>query len=192
MEALSNKAVLLLIDVQKGFDSPIWGKRNNPEAESNMSKLLTLWRQTFRPVIHIQHMSIEPDSPLSPGQPGNEFKDIALPFEGEHIEQKTVNSAFIGTNLEQYLRQRLYNTIVIVGLTTDHCVSTSTRMAGNLGFKTFVVADAAATFDRRAYDNQLFEAEKVHAVALASLHKEFATVIRTAAIIGSLETSAYF
>ena len=175
-------AALILIDVQNGFDDPYWGKRNNPNAESNMVKLLNHWRSEGRPVVHVRHMSVEPESPLRPGQKGNEFKDEAKPMENEHVEEKTVNSAFIGTNLEQYLRGNGIDTVVIAGLTTDHCVSTSTRMSGNLGFKTFVVADATATFNRTGYDGTKFSAEDVHAYALASLNEEFATVVVTADI----------
>ncbi len=182
MKHLLKDAALILIDVQNGFDDPYWGKRNNPNAESNIVKLLNRWRSERRPLVHVRHMSLEAESPLRPGQKGNEFKDLAMPMEGEHIEEKTVNSAFIGTTLEQYLRGKGIDTVVIAGLTTDHCVSTSTRMSGNLGFKTFVVADATATFNRTGYDGTEFTAEDVHAYALASLNEEFATVVLTADI----------
>jgi nicotinamidase-related amidase len=179
MVALPEKTALILIDVQKGFDAPFWGSRNNPYAESNMVRLLEAWRGTGRPIVHIRHMSVESESPLRPGQSGNDFKNEVAPLPGEHIEEKIVNSAFIGTGLEQYLRKNGLETLVIVGLTTDHCVSTSTRMAGNLGFQTYVVADATATFDRTAHDGRRFLADEVHAFALASLHDEFATVVST-------------
>lgn len=124
---------LIIIDVQKGFDDPRWGNRNNPQVEANISLLLDSWRRKNQPVVHIQHCSTEPDSPLRPDQPGNAFKPEALPLAGETRFKKTVNSAFIGTGLETYLRESKINDLVIVGLTTDHCVSTTTRMAGNLG-----------------------------------------------------------
>ena len=71
--------VLLIIDVQKGFDETFWGKRNNPNAEENIAKLLITWRETNRPVIHIQHLSLLPDSPLRSGYSGSEIKDIVKP-----------------------------------------------------------------------------------------------------------------
>ena len=178
-----NRAALVLIDVQKGFDLPYWGVRNNLEAESNIAKLLGFWREHGRPVVHVRHMSTEPESPLRPGQDGNEFKDMARPIANEHVEEKQVNSAFIGTTLEKYLREHDIDTVVIVGLTTDHCVSTSTRMSGNLGFKTYVVADATATFNRTGFDGTQYSADDVHAYALASLNEEFATVLRTDEIL---------
>lgn len=116
---LSANTALLLIDVQQGLDDPRWGKRNNPGAERNIAALLTAWRRTHRPVIHVQHMSQEPDSPLRPEHPGNAFKPEAMPEPGEPVFQKTVNSAFIGTDLEAHLRARQIDTVVLVGLTTD-------------------------------------------------------------------------
>jgi Amidases related to nicotinamidase len=190
MEGLSGNTALLIIDVQKGFDLPYWGVRNNPAAESNIARLLDAWRKASRPVVHIRHMSMEPESPLRPGQSGNEFKDEVSPVEGEHIEEKNVNSAFIGTGLEQYLRKNHIDTVVITGLTTDHCVSTTTRMAGNLGFRTYLVSDATATFNRTAIDGKEYSAENVHAYALASLHEEFATVVNTEAVLVACKVPA--
>lgn len=107
------KPVLILIDVQKGLDDPYWGNRNNPEADKNIELLLEKFRIKNLSVIHIQHMSTEPHSPLRPGQIGNEFKDYATPLPGEAIFQKKVNSAFIGTNLEQYLRDNDFSTLMV-------------------------------------------------------------------------------
>lgn len=187
MKDLPENAVLLIIDVQKGFDDPYWGERNNLQAEANIARLLELWRRSLRPVVHIRHDSIEAGSPLRPGQSGNEFKHEVSPLPGEHLETKQVNSAFIGTGLERYLKEHAYQTLVIVGLTTDHCVSTSARMAGNLGFDTYVVSDACATFERTGPDGRVFTADDVHACALASLHNEFATVLTTAELLGALD-----
>ncbi|MBT8180482.1 MAG: cysteine hydrolase [Eudoraea sp.] len=177
---MSNPA-LLLIDIQKGLDEIDYygGHRNNLQAETNAKRILDFWRNQKFPIFHIKHNSTNPDSPLIPGQPGNEFKDIVKPLENESIIEKQVNSAFIGTDLRQQLDLLGISKLVIVGLTTDHCVSSSARMAGNLGYKTFLVSDATATFDKVGPDGTKFKAETIHNIELASLHIEFATVIRT-------------
>jgi nicotinamidase-related amidase len=169
-------AALILIDVQQGMDDPRWGPRNNKDAERHMAELLTAWREARRPVIHVQHLSREPDSPLRPERIGCAFKVDTAPRGDEPVFRKQVNSAFIGTDLERHLRERGIEHLVMVGLTTDHCVSTSVRMASNLGFAVTVVADATATFDRESFDGSRFTAEEMHRLALASLHSEFATV----------------
>jgi len=172
----SSDAALVVIDVQYGLDNPRLGTRNNPDAEKRIADLLAAWRTAGKPVIHVKHNSVEPNSELRPERPGNAIKKEALPIEGEPLFQKNVNSAFIGTGLEEYLRSKGIDSLVIVGLTTEHCVSTSARMAGNLGFKVTVVADATATFEKTGFDGAHYPADLVHGVELASLNGEFATV----------------
>jgi len=173
------KTALIVVDVQKGFDDPSWGTRNNPDAESNITKLIAAWRHRRWPVIHIQHCSLLSDSPLNPTHRGNAFKEVAKPLDGEAVFTKTVNSSFIGTGLETHLRSQFIEDLVIVGLTTDHCVSTTTRMAGNLGFDTVLVSDATATFDRKGHDGRDYTADAIHNIHLASLHGEFCMVQTT-------------
>ncbi|MFC7391447.1 cysteine hydrolase family protein [Scopulibacillus cellulosilyticus] len=186
MQKLPENTALIIIDVQKGFNDPSWGKRNNPDAEVKIERILNNFREKNRPVIHIQHLSQKADSPLRSGSPGSEFKDNVKPLMGEPIFQKRVNSAFIGTNLEQYLKENEYHTVVIVGLTTDHCVSTTTRMASNLGFNVYLISDATATFDKVGFDGTHYAAEELHKVNLASLHNEFATVMDTETLLKHL------
>jgi nicotinamidase-related amidase len=183
MSTLSESTALIVIDVQQAFLDPRWGERNNPEAESNVGRLLAAWRNSGRPIRHIVHDSVEPQSLLRPESPGNAIQTVAEPGSNEPVYRKHVNSAFIGTTLEKDLRQDGIDTLVIVGLTTNHCVSTTARMAGNLGFTTFVVSDATASFARRALDGTLRSAEAVHSAALSDLHQEFATVVDTAEIL---------
>lgn len=186
MSTIMPDAVLLIIDVQKGFDDPIWGERNNLEAERNIERILSSWRETNRPVIHVQHLSTSPTSPLRSGYMGSEIKDGVKPLLHEPLLTKSVNSAFIGSNLEERLKANEYRTIVIVGLTTDHCVSTTTRMAANLGFDVYLISDATATFGRIGDNGRYYAPEVIHEINLVSLNREFATVIGTAKLMDLL------
>lgn len=180
---LPQSAALVVIDVQQAFLDPRWGERNNPQAESNIARLLAAWRSSGRPIRHVVHDSVEPNSLLRPDSPGNAIQPIAAPKAGEPVYRKHVNSGFIGTKLESDLHRDEIDTLVIVGLTTNHCVSTTARMAGNLGFHTFVVSDATASFARPTLDGTLRPAEAVHSAALSDLHGEFATVVDTAEVL---------
>ncbi len=183
---LSQNAALIVIDVQKAFDHPRWGKRNNPHAEANVSRLLKGWRDTERPVIHIRHRNSTPGGLFSEGEPGFEVKPEAAPQDDEPVLYKRVNSAFIGTDLEQRLRAQGIEDVVVCGITTDHCVSTTTRMAGNLDFGAVVVSDATATFERTGPTGRRWSAEEMHETALTSLNEEFAKVMTTDAVLASL------
>lgn len=183
---LPANTTLIVVDVQKGFLDPAWGPRNNPQAEPNIERLIAAWRHSGRPVRHIHHSSRSPKGSFYKGTPGHEVKPEAMPAPGEAIHVKNVNSSFIGTSLEHDLREEGVETLVVVGLTTNHCVSTTVRMAGNLGFDTYVVEDATATFDRIGLDGKMRLAADVHAAALSDLSEEFATIVKTADILKML------
>ena len=179
--SFDQESALLLIDLQKGFeDIDYWGGgRNNLMAEENAAKILHSWREQKLPLFHIKHCSTTPSSPFVEGKSGNDFLEETKPLEGEIVIKKNVNSAFIGTNLKELLDEKGISKLVIVGLTTDHCISTSTRMAGNFDYETYLIADATATFDKIGVNGEKYPAQLIHDTALASLNDEFATVINT-------------
>jgi nicotinamidase-related amidase len=185
----SAESTLLVIDVQQGMDNPRLGKRNNPDAEKRIADLIGAWRAAGKPVVHVQHDSVEPQSELRPDRPGNAVKPEGKPIEGEPVFRKNVNSAFIGTDLENYLRERGVENLVLVGLTTEHCISTTARMGANLGFGITIVADATAAFEHKGYDGKHYSPEDVHNVELANLNREFATIRESKDILAEVEGS---
>lgn len=182
---LDRNAVLLCIDVQKGFDQ-IPG-RNNPGFEATLARLQDGWRAAGRPVWHVRHDSVEPKSVLRPNQPGHGFKPETAPKKGEPVIPKSVHSAFIGTDLEDRLQAAGCETLVIAGIQTNFCVATTARMAGNLGYQTFVVGDACATFPQELLGGKRIDADLAHDVALGELHGEFATVVQAADVLAALK-----
>ena len=147
---------------------------------------MTHWRTHNLPIFHIRHHSTEADSPLNPKHAGFAFIPATAPIAGEGIIDKTVNSAFIGTDLQGRPHQAGIDTLVLLGLTTNHCVSTTARMAGNLGLTTFVVSDGTATFDRIGVNGERFDSQLVHDISLANLHGEFATVLKSDEILAMI------
>jgi nicotinamidase-related amidase len=178
--------VLLIIDMQVGMTWPRSGERNNPQAEAAIAGLLARWRQAGAPVVHVRHLSRTPGSPFWPGQPGAEFQPALAPRDGEHIVDKHVPDAFTHTGLERWLHVRGHEALVIVGVSTNHSVEATARTAGNLGFRTHVVADACFAFGLTDLRGRDHEAEEVHQMALANLRAEYATVIDSAAAVALL------
>jgi nicotinamidase-related amidase len=184
----SPRTALIVIDVQRAFDE--WEaagrRRNNPEAITRIVELLTAFRGDGAPIFHIRHEGTRPGSSFSRGGTGYPVKDEAREMEGEPVIVKRVNSAFIGTDLESRLRAAGIQTVVICGATTNHCVETTTRMAGNLGFEAWLVRDATWTFDRIGPDGDEHSAEDIHAMTLANLNGEFARIVLASEAIAAL------
>lgn len=177
------RPALVIIDVQNAIDHPDWarhGPRNNPEAEANMAQLLAQWRRSGLPIYHVRHDSREKNSHYRPGQNGNEFKPEVKPHAGENIVVKQTNSAFIGTRFEEQLRAVGHTVLVCAGVITNNSVEATIRMAGNLGFQTYLVEDACFTFPRPDWNGRPRTAEEVHAMSLANLNGEYCEVITTA------------
>jgi nicotinamidase-related amidase len=178
-----DKPALLIIDMQKGMASAAAGARNNPQAERNISALLQRWRETGAPVVHVRHISRQPGSLFWPGQPGVEFQDQLAPLPSAHVVEKNVTDAFINTGLERWLRARGIDKLVIVGVSTNNSVESTARSAGNLGFHTTVVADATFAFAKVDYAGTPRTPDEVHAMALANLDGEYATIATTSALL---------
>jgi nicotinamidase-related amidase len=183
LDLLPVETALIVIDVQKAIDHPSWGERNNPDAEQNIAALLGAWRSTHRPIYHIRHDSTEADSHYRSGQPGNDFKPEAQPLAQETILVKTTNSAFIGTGLEAMLSSANLRSLVVTGVITNNSVEATVRMAGNLGFETYLVEDACFTFGRRDWKGTWRTAEEVHSMSLANLDGEYCSVVRTSQVL---------
>ena len=177
--AIDRHSVLLPVDMQRGFDELSWPPRNNPALDGNGLKLLAAWRRRGWPVVHVRHDSATPGSTLTPGAPGHRFRDGFEPLAGEALVAKSVNSAFIGTDLDLRLRRLGATRVVAFGISTDRCVSTTVRTGANMGWDMVLVSDACATFDC-VLDGELFPAETMHRVHLATLGAEFCTLATTA------------
>lgn len=179
---------LLIIDVQVGFTirDQSGEARSMPKAEEHIAKLLNFFRTNNLPICHVNHLSTEEGSVFTPNTPGAAVQPFAAALDSEKIYVKNVNSAFIGTNLHEDLQAAKIDTLVICGATANHCVETSTRMAGNLGYKVFYVSDAVWAYGATGPDGNYHTAEQVHSMTLANMQDEFAEVALTQDVIEEL------
>ena len=184
-----DSTALVVVDMQRAFDEPeLWsptGHRDNPDCEANTAALIEAWRSHGRPVVFVRHDSTEPGSSLTPGEPGNAFKP-ELTGEPDLLVTKQVNSAFYGEpDLDAWLKERGLPAFAVCGIQTNHCVETTARMGGNLGYDVLFVLDACATFDRTAPDGEIVAAEVLSRSTATSLHGEFATVVSTRDLVSA-------
>jgi nicotinamidase-related amidase len=175
-----NRAVLLPIDMQRAFDGPPWPRRWNDRVDENGLALLSRWREAGRPIIHIRHDSIMEGSSLAPGSEGNRFRPGFEPMAGEALVTKSVNSAFIGTDLDLRLKRLGARHVIAFGISTDMCVSTTVRTGANMGWDMVLAADACDCFDLPDGNGGVIPAETVQAAHVATLGFEFCRVVSTA------------
>lgn len=179
---------LVVIDAQRAFeDAAHWGGgRSNAGAEDNIARLLASFRQTGRPVIHIRHASVEPDSPLRPERPGHAPLPQAAELPGEPLLVKSVNGAFAGAPLAGLCGDLGVRRLATVGVQTDHCVSTTVRQGSDLGYAMVLVEDATWTYDKRHPDGTLIHAATLQRANVASLAGEFCEVATTDGLVDAL------
>ncbi|MEM7505474.1 MAG: cysteine hydrolase family protein [Pseudomonadota bacterium] len=182
------ETALLVVDVQMAFvlRDAKGAARTTRGAEEAIAHLIKAFREAGGQVIHIHHDSTDPDSAFKLGAEGGEVQPCAAPAPGEAIYVKHVNSGFIGTTLEADLRRDGISHLVICGATANHCVETTTRMAGNLGFDAYLVADAVWAYDATGPDGRSHAPEDVLSLTLSNLHEEFATVVSSGQVMGRL------
>ncbi|MDH6578295.1 isochorismatase family protein [Kitasatospora sp. MAP5-34] len=181
-------AVLIVIDVQKGFeDYEFWGPRDNPAAEERMAEILDAWQATGRPVVMVQHKSAV--GPLMPGTPGYELKPVAAGAKWDLHITKTVNSAFYGTpDLHAWLQERGATQLVTIGIITNACNEVTARMGGNLGYDVVFPIDAMHTFDMAGPDGEVIPAAELARSTAAVLHRmRFAKVVTTEALLAAAQ-----
>ena len=182
IEKFDKSTALLLVDVQEGVNDVKYyggpsGKRNNDSAEENMRCLLNEWRRLGKQVAFTRHNSRELNSPLKLSlETGKQIEGLDI-HESDIVVDKDVNSGFIGTSLEVELRRSGIDRLVVMGFYTNYCIETTVRMAGNLGFDTYLVHDACAAINTFGHDGTYYDADLVHNMSIASLHGEFCTAI---------------
>jgi nicotinamidase-related amidase len=177
---VTDTAALILVDVQRGFDDEgFWGRRNNPDAEANIARLLAEWRERGEPVVFVRHDSDKPGSPLASGTPGNAFKP-EITGEPDLLLSKSVHSAFLGQPaLGPWLDERGIRTIVVAGIQTNRCCETTARMAGDLGYRVLFALDATYTFAEPGHDGGEVTGDEFARVTATNLRDNFAEVVTT-------------
>ncbi len=180
---LSPKALLMVINAQKGLLDPDQGGRNNLEAEKNIESLLQKWRADGKPVLHVKHISENPKSFFNHESGGSQFLPKLAPQKHEPVFEKRKSSAFAETELNEALLAGKIDTLILTGFTANECIDATAKDAAELGFTTYVVGDATAMFDVTGPDGKLIKADRIHQLTLANIHSLCAKVIATNSLL---------
>jgi nicotinamidase-related amidase len=169
--------LLVIVDIQNdyfpGGAYPLVG----PEAAAERAaELLAHFRASGEPIVHIQHVWDAPDATfMRPGTHGVEINEAVAPLADEPVLLKGSPNSFLGTDLEQRIRDAAVDDVVIVGMMTSMCVDSTVRAAADLGFAVSVASDACAAPDLEFGDVRI-AGDVVHSAFLAALADSFATV----------------
>ena len=179
------KTALLVIDVQMALaqEDAAGTERSCPEAEANIALLLEKFRAAGDMVVHIHHHGTDPDDPFHPDAAGSAVQPVAAPAPGEPAVNKTGSSGFVGTSLQDILNGAGIERVITCGATANHCVESTTRSAADLGFQPVYAADAVWTYGITGPDGVHYSADQIHAVSMATLDGEIASVKRTQDIL---------
>jgi nicotinamidase-related amidase len=171
---------LLIIDIQNDYFPGGAFPLVEPEgAVASARRLLDSFRTAGEPVVHLRHVWDAPDAEfMRPGTPGVEIHSEVAPSSGEPVIEKDAPNGFLRTPLEQTLRERGVERLVIAGMMTSMCVDATARAASDLGFDVTVAADACAAPDLE-FGGVLVPAAAVNAAFLAALADSYGEVAST-------------
>jgi len=175
---------LLVIDLQEAMrDTRDAGNPwANPGAVEAAAQVLAGFRATGLAVVHVHHHGLDPADEFHPDNPFSAAMPEVAPRPGEAVVIKHGSSGFIGTGLEALLREAGHDRLVVVGGEANMCVESTTRMVGNLGFQTLVVADALVNFGRLARDGREISTEAVLDMTLSNL-RSFARIVESGEVM---------
>ena len=188
---MNTKQALIIIDQQQGIDHPKLGVRNNPDAENIILQLLRQWRDKNLPIIHVQHRSKDPESVFWPHQEGFNLKKGFEPQKHEPCIEKQTPCAFTNTSLLDYLEENHINSFVLVAVATNNSIESTARTGGNLGLNVTVLEDACFTFTKLDYYGSPRTADEVHAMSLANLSGEYASVLHSSKILSNKPINSF-
>jgi nicotinamidase-related amidase len=177
-----DKTALVVIDAQQEYFAPI-GKvvlPHGPTAVKQIARTLGWARARALPVLHIVHESRKPNAAIfAPGSPGLAVHPDAAPLPGEPLMTKHLPGSFTGTALEEELKKRGIEHVLVAGFMTQMCVDTTTRQAAHLGYRVTVLSDATAAMDVKGPDGAVIPADVVHRTHLGSLSGFLAEIKRS-------------
>lgn len=183
------QSALLVIDIQDSFKlGPRWERRNNPDFEKNVDRLLQSWRAAGLPVFFILHT--DPDPGFERDSPLVKVMDFLSPQADEPVILKDTRNAFTSTDLQKRLDAQGVKRVVITGISTEQCCETTTRVAADLGYDVDLVTEATRTFPIALPDGGEMSTDEIVHRTEAVLRNRFARIARVDELVEEVEKAA--
>ena len=175
---------LLLLEIQNDyFPNGRTPLDKSLEASSKARDILTAFREKNRPIIHVQHISTQPDAAyLLPCTKGADFHQTVQPVKGETIIKKHYANSFKDTQLLNHLIKNQINHLLICGMISHLTVDATVRAAHDLGFSCTVLEDACAA-QQLTFNQHVISADDAHHAFMAALQSSYAAVLNTNAYL---------
>jgi nicotinamidase-related amidase len=143
---MNNGTALLVIDMQLGNFEEAAPVHNGRNLISKIGALIARARVVDVPIIYVQHCG--PEGAIDhPGTPGWEIHPDITPNESDTIVQKHHPDAFQDTSMQEELKSRHVQRLIITGIQTEYCIDTTCRRAYSLNYEVILVKDAHSTWD---------------------------------------------
>lgn len=178
---------LVLVDLQNDyFSGGNMELVGTEKAAKNAQQLLNKFRNENLPIVHIQHISVQPGATFFiPETQGAEINKMVAPNVGETVVVKNYPNSFRETPLLEILKNKKISELTICGAMSHMCIDATTRAAFDLGFNCVVAEDACATKDL-IFKEKSIKASDVHASFMAALSVPYAKIESTEEIIKSM------
>ena len=149
---------LILVDLQHRIVSLPLAPHSGSDVVASAARLRAAFLAADAPVVLVR--VVRPDgSDGGDGAEGNQFVPAIKPVADEHVVTKHTFSAFPDTGLDDYLKAREIQRVVIAGIATEKGVQATAEDAARLGYQVTVVEDATSGLDdaghRGAYETAL-------------------------------------
>ena len=175
------KEALIIIDVQNDyFENGKMELKNPLKALENIKRLLAKFRNEKKEIIFIKHIAIREEAGFFLKDTyGSEIHEAIMPLASEKIVLKNYPNSFFNTELDEYLKEKNIENLVITGMMTHMCVDSTTRAARDLGYKCVVIKDTCATRDF-IFEGNIVTAEDIQSSFMTALGYYYAEILSCA------------
>ncbi|CNI70487.1 isochorismatase family hydrolase [Yersinia massiliensis] len=182
---MTNSA-LLIIDVQQSFEHrPFWQQQDVPAFSTALNQLIRGCKLRGVALVDVFHVAPEGPFSLASGY----VKPMALVSHQADISvQKRVHNALTDSGLDEWLKERNIDHLIIAGMRTEQCCETTARVASDLGYQVTFVTEATLTFPMTQPNGVVLSSSELKLRTETVLVDRFAAIRTVAETLDALDS----